>query len=280
MTKFKTNKKALAFKGAAVLIIAALLALVFTACKQPAGAESDGDSSGGGHTGPNYVKVPYYGLEGYLKYEALEGEGKVNYIEVIGDIPAAHFKSTSTTEPGELGKRIKSFPNKKVALKIEKYPADLTDMEYCFRGCENLISLANLPEKNITNMSGCFSSCKNLTRVPNIPEGVKEMIGCFLFTKLTIGPDIPESVEIMFMCFTSCSSLQEVRLKCNYNPNEVDGAKAFRSAFANCNALKEGGIKVPSGQLAAYTDEDAIKIMFGNSCNVDEAKKKFAEYTP
>ena len=35
MTKFKTNKKALAFKGAAVLIIAALLAaLVFTGCPQ------------------------------------------------------------------------------------------------------------------------------------------------------------------------------------------------------------------------------------------------------
>ena len=95
MTKFKTNKKALAFKGAAVLIIAALLALVFTACKQPAGAKSDGDSSGVGHTGPNYVKVRYSGLEGYLKDEALEGE--VNYIEVIGDIPAAHFKSTSVS---------------------------------------------------------------------------------------------------------------------------------------------------------------------------------------
>lgn len=256
MTKFKTNKKALAFKGAAVLIIAALLALVFTACKQPAGAKSDGDSSGGGHTEPNYVKVSYCGLEDYLKDEALEGE--VNYIEVIGDIPATHFKSTSAAEPGELGKKIKSFPNKKVALKIKKYPTDLTDMESCFAMCENLISLANLPEGNITSMKGCFSNCKNLTRVPNIPEGVENMSACFMW----------------------CGALKEVRLKCNYNPNEIGGQKAFSSAFLGCNALKDGGIKVPSGQLAAYTEDAAIKTMFGNTCDVEVQKKKFAEYTP
>ena len=279
MTKFKTNKKALAFKGAAVLIIAALLALVFTACKQPAGAESDGDSSGVGHTGPNYVKVPYSGLESYLKDEALEGE--VNYIEVTGVIPKEDFKGTSATEPSELGKRIKSFPNKKVALKIETYPADLTDMELCFAKCENLISLANLPEGNITSMRGCFSNCSNLIRVPNIPEGVENMAGCFaIATSLSIGPDIPDSVKNMSACFMWCASLQEVRLKCNYNPNEIDGQKAFGSAFDSCNALKEGGIKVPSGQLTAYTEEDAIKTMFGNSCDVEAQKKKFAEYTP
>lgn len=279
MTKFKTNKKALAFKGAAVLIIAALLALVFTACKQPAGAESDGDSSGGGHTGPNYVKVRYSELEDYLKDEALEGE--VNYIEVIGDIPKEDFKGTlSPLASGELGKRIKSFPDKEVALKIEKYPDDLTDMEYCFATCENLISLANLPEKNITSMKGCFGNCTKLTRVPNIPEGVKDMATCFIFTKLTIGPDIPASVEKMNGCFGFCINLEGVKLKCNYNPNEIDGEKAFKSAFFGCNALNGGGIKVPSGQLAAYTEDDAIKIMFGDGCDVEAQKKKFAEYTP
>lgn len=279
MTKFKTNKKALAFKGAAVLIIAALLALVFTACKQPAGAKSDGDSSGGGHTEPNYVKVSYCGLEDYLKDEALEGE--VNYIEVIGDIPATHFKSTSAAEPGELGKKIKSFPNKKVALKIKKYPTDLTDMESCFAMCENLISLANLPEGNITSMKGCFSNCKNLTRVPNIPEGVENMAGCFaIATSLIIGPEIPDSVKKMSACFMWCGALKEVRLKCNYNPNEIGGQKAFSSAFLGCNALKDGGIKVPSGQLAVYTEDAAIKTMFDDTCDVEVQKKKFAEYTP
>ena len=37
MTKCKTNKKVSAFKGVAVLIIAAILALVFTGCPQSAG---------------------------------------------------------------------------------------------------------------------------------------------------------------------------------------------------------------------------------------------------
>ena len=42
MTKFKTrNKKAHAFRGAAALITAAILALAFIGCKQPVGAKSD-----------------------------------------------------------------------------------------------------------------------------------------------------------------------------------------------------------------------------------------------
>ena len=120
----------------------------------------------------------------------------------------------------------------------------------------------------------------NLIRVPNIPEGVRDMAGCFFFTKLLIYPDIPESVENMSACFMWCGALKEVRLKCNYNPTEIDGKKAFNTAFFYCNALKEGGIKVPSGQLAAYTEDDAIKTMFGDDCDVEKEKKKFAEYTP
>ena len=42
MTKFKTrNKKTHAFRGAAALITAAILALAFIGCKQPVGAKLD-----------------------------------------------------------------------------------------------------------------------------------------------------------------------------------------------------------------------------------------------
>ena len=68
--------------------------------------------------------------------------------------------------------------------------------------------------------------------------------------------------------------------KSMHNPNAINGEKAFKSAFISCDALKEGGIKVPSGQLAAYTEDDAIKTMFGDTCDVEKEKKKFAEYTP
>ena len=52
MTKFKTNKKkakAFTVKGAAALIIAAILAgaLLFTGCNQPSGSSSGGNSGGG-----------------------------------------------------------------------------------------------------------------------------------------------------------------------------------------------------------------------------------------
>lgn len=258
-------------KGAAVLIITAILALVFTGCKQPAGGKSDGGSSGGGNTGPNYVKVPYSQLQNYMQNTASETE--VNYIEVTGVIPKEDFKG-SGRDAGELGKRIKSASGKKVALKIETYPAGLTDMSGCFRECENLESLANLPE-GVTSLQQCFYGCKNLVKAPVIPETVNMMAHCFYkCEKLKTGPDIPASVNIIQYCFRDCTQLKGVKLKCSYSGSY----NAFTELFKNCDALVDGGIKVPTTFIGGYTAEAAIKDMFGADCNVEEKKAKFAAY--
>ena len=111
-------------------IITVILALVFTVCPQPAPANSDGGSSGGGSTPPqSYKKVEYNDLDTYLKY----AEAEMNYIEVTGTIPEIKFlgREGSPSEASELGKILKKYPTKKIALKIENYLADLTDISYC-----------------------------------------------------------------------------------------------------------------------------------------------------
>ena len=73
------------------------------------------------------------------------------------------------------------------------------------------------------------------------------MLECFRFCKsLTQCPDIPSSVTDMRYCFENCTSLQSVKIKCNYMANE------FNNAFKGCTVLEVGGIKVPSGQLTTY----------------------------
>lgn len=284
--KTSNNKKAYAFavKEAAALAAAAVFAfvLLFTACP---------NNAGGG--GTPYVQVPYGELRSYLKGTA--SADKVNYIEVTGPIPKDDFKNTGAVS--RLGKTINRYPMKKVALKIETYPSDLTDMGYCFYECTNLISLANLPASGITNMASCFSKCEELTSVPNlpadvknisscfagckklttapaIPEGVTNMFTCFnLCESLIACPDIPASVTSMYMCFNGCTKLTGVKLKCDYNPGTIPGPyQAFAKVFNGCTALTDGSIKVPGAYYNNYTDPAALTTMQVPGAD-DEAKK-------
>ena len=86
MKKFNSNKKAKAFtvKGAAVLITAAILVMVLTACPNSAGGSGSGSSGGGGtppdvgsfkDTGDGFVKIipPANGIVGVAPDYALPG---------------------------------------------------------------------------------------------------------------------------------------------------------------------------------------------------------------
>jgi len=77
MKKFNSNKKAKAFtvKGAAVLITAAILALVFTGCPNSAGGSGSGSSGGGGNSGDGFIKItpPANGIVGVAPDYALPG---------------------------------------------------------------------------------------------------------------------------------------------------------------------------------------------------------------
>ncbi|MGI5092652.1 leucine-rich repeat protein [Treponema socranskii] len=186
-------------------------------------------------------------MEAYL---ANASSTEVNYIEVTG-ISAAELKgapgaSGSPPNPGALGQKIKNNPSKKVALKL---PSGLsgTDMSYCFNLCENLVSVENLPS-GVTNMRCCFYDCQGLTTVPAMltGSGSLNMELCFYNCKnLVTAPDIPAGVFAIGKCFQNCKKLQSVKVHCSYGSN-------FSGAFSGCDALPNGGIKVPPAQLGIY----------------------------
>ncbi|MGI5174198.1 leucine-rich repeat protein [Treponema sp. OMZ 840] len=293
--------KAHAFKGAAALITAALLALLFTACPNAAGGggTSSGGNTGGGSSGGGsgsvYVQVAYSELETYLANTA--SADKVNYIEVTGvsKDDLAYKVVGTNTEAGELSKKILAAVPKKVALKLPGEVADLDDMSWCFYGCTNLVSLANIPE-GVTNMAGCFKDCTSLTQGPVIPASVKDMqscfygctsltespviplnvknmVGCFAgCTSLTQAPDIPSSVIGMKNCFYGCTALKGVKLLCNYNGT----GNRFKGVFKNCTALEEGGVKVPAAFYNNYTADEALDVMAVPGGTPAEQAAKFA----
>lgn len=145
---------------------------------------------------PTYEKVPYSTLSNYLRDTA--SPIGINYIEITGAIPVGDFDFDSEFEPGVLGQEIKSYPKKKVALKIN-YLSGVTLMRNCFAQCGNLVSLANFP-KGLETLQICFSYCSELT---------------------TVAP--PTSVVNVEFCFVGCSKLTGVMFR------RYDGA-----SFYNC----------------------------------------------
>ncbi len=153
-------------------------------------------------------------------------------------------------------------------------PARVTNMSFCFSGCNGLTQAPAIPT-SVLNMSSCFSDCSNLTQAPEIPASVNDIDYCFYgcssltqappaipanvttmrycfygCSSLTQGPEIPSGVTDMGSCFADCIALAGVTLRCNYTaaPNGD-----FTDAFSGCDALEDGGIKVPFDQLTTYT---------------------------
>ena len=212
-----SKTKAHAFLGAAFVL---LIALVFTACKNNAGTSSGGGTPASpAASAHSYTKVKYDDLDGYLQNKASDTD--INYIEVI-ELRKADLTAVGDLSP--LGDTLLKNNGKKVALKLGGV-SGVEDMSYCFYGCTSLVQVSALPE-GVTNMSRCFALCTNLTEAPAIPESVTNMNGCF----------------------GVCTKLEGAVLKCNYN----SAGNMFDNAFKGCTALKDGGIKVPAGQFAAY----------------------------
>ena len=209
-----------------------------------------------------YTEVPYGKLAAFL---ANASENEVNYIEVT-DISAADLTGTyaSPPNPGPLGALLNNNSSKKVALKLPNSISGLTDMSACFSQCENLVSLENFPS-GVTDMRACFYGCENLTTVLAIPATVTSMMECFRYCRsLTTVPNIPSEVYDMTRCFQYCEKLQSIKMNCPYGVN-------FNGAFSGCDALPNGGIKVPLLQLAIYKN---------NAGTMGTTKEKFSAITP
>lgn len=132
---------------------------------------------------------------------------------------------------------------------VSAIPASVTNMEYCLGGCKSLTAAPEIRATSLENMSFCFIECKKLTKAPVIPASVKDMSSCFTACEsLKHAPEIPQGVQNMDRCFGYCTALTSVVLKCNY----INGK--FLTTFKDCTSLGVGSIKVPHGQLTAYTN--------------------------
>ena len=138
-------------------------------------------------TGETAVKVSFaryktiaFGTDGadladYLNTGSPASDG-IYYINITG-LKGADLDGEDA-KPSRLGKILNANPTKKVSLKWPKTVEGLAHMRNCFLGCENLVSVAVIPE-SVDNMNGCFWGCTNLTEAPAIPQRVKDMGSCF-----------------------------------------------------------------------------------------------------
>ena len=178
----------------------------------------------------SYTEVPFgtngATLAAYLNTGSPASDG-IYYIKITG-LQAADLEGSATAS--QLGKILKDKSTKKVSLKLPKTVEGLTDMRHCFHGCENLVSVAVIPE-SVTNMNGCFLGCTNLTQVSAIPQGVTQMIECFKgCTSLTKAPAIPQGVTDMESCFVGCTSFTDA-------PAIPQGVTHMSGCFINCTSL-------------------------------------------
>ena len=178
----------------------------------------------------SYTEVPFgtngANLADYLNTGSPASDG-IYYIKITG-LQAADLEGTAVAS--QLGKILKDKSPKKVSLKLPKTVEGLTDMRHCFHGCENLVSVAALPE-SVMNMNACFLGCTSLTQVSAIPQGVTQMIECFKgCTSLTKAPAIPASVTDMENCFAGCTSLTDA-------PAIPQGVTGMEGCFIKCTSL-------------------------------------------
>lgn len=251
----KNTKQRTAFFGtwAAGLAASLLIMGLLTACPNAAGGGNNSDGGSGEEIVFSYTEVPYGDLADYLAAASSD----VNYIEIMGAIPKGDFKGTfdgSNREPGKFGKKIKDAADKKVALKLPSEVAELTDMSWCFAGCTNLVSVANIPEP-VTNLTECFLGCTSLTQAPVIPPTVESMMNTFYgCTSLTKAPVIPSSVTFMWGAFADCTSLTQAPII----PSNVTNMFA---TFAGCTKLTQGP-DIPgsvTGLGQCFSDCSALK---------------------
>ena len=180
-----------------------------------------------------YKKVPFgtngADLNTYLNNQSPASDG-IYYIEVTG-LTAPDLKGSSS-EASALGKILKNNSAKKVALKLPKTIAGLTDMSFCFKGCTNLAHVTEIPA-GVTNMIACFSGCTSLTQAPRIPDGVTRISSCFNGCKsLTQAPEIPSGVTDMRLCFQECIKLTQA-------PEIPDSVTNMQKCFKSCTSLTQ-----------------------------------------
>lgn len=111
---------------------------------------------------------------------------------------------------------------------IPEFGNRITNLDYAFRGLQNIRTVTNLPNTTIS-MTNTFNSCKNLVSV-TIPNGVKSLTNTFSGSGIVNPPTIPNSVINMIYTFW-LSSLNT----CPQIPNSV---KYMDGTFSNTDIVE------------------------------------------
>ena len=118
--------------------------------------------------------------------------------------------------------------------KVENIPDDVVKMENTFRDCKNLVSITNLPSKD---MGKTFQGCKSLVDVPQIPDGVINMNSAFR-NDINLNPShrlvIPKTCKNLMETFEKCNSME----LCPVIFPETEIHNLYYS-FYNCYAMTE-----------------------------------------
>lgn len=109
--------------------------------------------------------------------------------------------------------------------------APLTNLNYAFYNCQNMVVAPAIPD-GVVDMGSAFIGCIALTEAPAIPTSVTSLhmtfSGCVALVNV---PHIPVGVKYMNLTFDSCTSLETP-------PNIPDGVIEINSIFQNCHLLK------------------------------------------
>jgi len=130
-------------------------------------------------------------------------------------------------------------------LDLTKFKTDnVTDMEYMFANCTNLIqlNLNNFNTSNVTDMSIMFWQCEKLTSidVSNFNTSIVTNMsgifgGCESLISLNVDNFNTSNVKNMNDMFTDCKSLTTLNVS-NFNTSNVE---AMKYMFQNCSSLTE-----------------------------------------
>ncbi len=164
---------------------------------------------------PSYTSVALSELDAWLQAKPAGGPYCIEVTELTADDLKGSYQPSNASP---LGKILKKYPDKLVALKLPANVEGLNNMYNCFRDCVSLVSVQTIPA-GVTSIYCCFYGCSSLKQAPVIPSGVTNMGSCFInCSSLEQAPAIPSGVNSMGSCFMGCSSLDTgtgYSFKCN-----------------------------------------------------------------
>ncbi len=144
--------------------------------------------------------------------------------------------------------------NRKVAEGIREtvFGIAVKSMNYCYKGCENLETVKEIPA-TIETANGAFESCAKLTTCSALPNGLTDARNMFAYcTNLKTAPQLPETLKTIDMMFYFCRNLTG-------HVNIPTGIETFNKVFERTQE-----------EITVSGDENIIEIITREFWNVSK----------